>query len=118
MLIYSLDAWISGSARNFSENNDRIADANQVLDAHGVPIGEPNAAVTGGAADGFRIIRAVNSDAWLVQAHPKHANQIVRPGREIEIIFGAHAVVEHALIVAEPGPGRGALNFPSADRRR
>src|SRR5438105_13014636 len=105
---------ISGQA---SENYDRITDADQVFDANRVPVRQTNAAVTRGAADRLRIIRSVNADAGFVQAHPKHADEIVRSGWEIEIVFGADAVVQHSFIVAKPWPGCGALNFPCADRR-
>src|SRR5438874_1236326 len=106
---------ISGQA---SENYDRVADADQVFDANGVPVGQTNATVTRGAADRLRIIRSVNADAGFVQAHPKHAHEIVRSRWKMEIVFGADTVIQHSFIVPKPGPGCGALNFPSANWRR
>ena len=52
------------------ENEHGIADANQIFHPRGVPVGQANAAVTGGAADCLGIIRTVNTDAGLIQAHP------------------------------------------------
>src|SRR2546421_6888773 len=106
---------ISGQA---SENYDRVADADQVFDANGVPVRQTNAAVACCPADRLRIIRSVNADAGFVQAHPKHADEIVRSRWEIEIVFGADAIIQHSFIVTKPRPGRGALDYPSANRRR
>src|SRR5207302_3177370 len=101
-----------------SENNDGIADADEVFDPRGVPIREANAAVTRGPADRPPPLCAVNADAGFVQAHPNYTDEIVRAGREIVIIFRANSVVEHSFVVAEPWPGRRALNLPGADWRR
>src|SRR5207253_8414305 len=101
-----------------SENDDCIADADEVFDSRGVPVRETNATVTGGAADRLRIICAVNADAGFVQAHPNYTDEIVRARRQIVIIFRANSVVEHSFVVAEPRPGRRALNLPGADWRR
>src|SRR5216684_3209549 len=72
-----------------SENNDRIADADEIFESRGVPVRETNATVTGGAADRLRIIRAVDPDAGFVQAHPNYTDEIVRAGRKIVIILRA-----------------------------
>src|SRR5260370_19370706 len=101
-----------------SENNDRIADADEVFDSRGVPVRETNATVTGGAADRLRIVCAVNADAGFVQTHPNYTDEIVRARREVVIIFRANSVVEHSFVVAEPWPGRPALTFPGANRCR
>src|SRR5438270_2794369 len=101
-----------------SENDYGVAHADEVFDANGVPVSETNATVTCCPADRLRIIRSVNADAGFVQAHPKHADEIVRSGREIKIIFGADAIIQHSFIVAKPWPGCGALNFPGPNRRR
>src|SRR5437588_12955012 len=101
-----------------SKNNYRIADADEVFDPDRVPIGETNTSVTGGAANRFRIVGAVHSDAGFVQAHPNHADQIIRTGRETVIILGANAVIKHYFVVTEPRPGCRALDFPGANRRR
>ena len=121
MSIYSLDAWDRDSARKIfgrSENNDGVADADQVFNPNGVPVREANATVTRSAADRLRIIGAVNADAGFVQTHPKHANQIIRAGGQVVIVFRPDAIVKHALVIAKPGPRRRALNFPGSNRRR
>ncbi len=100
------------------KNDHGIADAYEIFHASGVPVGQTNTAVACGAADRLRIVRAVNADARLVQAHPENADEIVRAGREIVVILGAHAVVEHPFVVTKPWPDRRAQNFPCADRRR
>src|SRR5881398_3572416 len=94
-----------------SENDDGIADADQVFDAGGIPVGQTNASVAGSATDRLRIIGSVNADAGFVQAHPDDADKIVGTWREIIIIFRADSVVEHPFIVAKPRPGRRALNL-------
>ena len=100
------------------ENDDGVAFADEVFHAGGVPVGEANAAVAGGAADGLRIVRAVNADAGFVQAHPENADEIVRAGREIIEIFRAHAVVRACLRRNETmARWSHAENFPCADRR-
>src|SRR2546425_7927103 len=101
-----------------SENDHCIADADEVFDSRGVPIREANAAVTGGSTNRLRIVCAMNADAGFVQAHPNYTDEIVRAGRKIVIIFRANSVVEHSFVVAEPWPGRRALNLPGPDWRR
>src|ERR1041385_2221615 len=86
------------------ENDHGIAYGNDVLHSRGVPVGQSNAAMAGGPTDCFRIVGPVNADTWLVQAHPKDTDQIVRARREIEIFFSANAVIEHPFVVAKPGP--------------
>ena len=48
------------------KNDYGIPRAHEVFHACGVPVGEANTAVAGSAANCLRIIRAVNTDAWLV----------------------------------------------------
>src|SRR6266704_2779200 len=76
-----------------SENDYGIACADEVLDARGVPVRKSNATVTCGAANCFGIVRAVNADARFVQAHPEHADEVVRAGWKIVVVLGSHAVV-------------------------
>src|SRR5262245_19331230 len=71
-----------------------------------------------GTSDRFRIVCAVYADPGLVQAHPKDADGIVRPWRDIVEIVCPHPMVEHAFIVAEPGQGRYSEDFPDALRSR
>src|SRR6266481_3419902 len=97
-----------------SKNDHRISDAHQVLYSRGVPVCQTNATVTRSAANCLGIIRAVNADARFVQAHPENADQIVRPRREVVVVLGAHAIVEHPFIIAEPWPNTRAENFPYA----
>jgi hypothetical protein len=52
------------------KNDDGIPHAHEVFHARGVPVGEANATVARSAANCLRIIRAVNADSGLVQAHP------------------------------------------------
>src|SRR5256885_6305883 len=99
-----------------SENDDGIADTDQFFDSDSIPVGEPNAAVAGGATDRFRIVGAVHSDSRLVESHPNYADEIVRARWQIEIVFGANAVVQHSFVVAKPRPGRRADYFPGSDR--
>src|SRR5437660_9117745 len=101
-----------------SENDDCIANADEVFHSCGVPIREANATVTGGAADRLRIVCAVNADAGFIQAHPNYTDEIVRARQKVVIIFRANSVVEHSFVVAEPWPGRRALNLPGPDWRR
>ena len=54
----------------------------------------------------------------LIQPGPENADEIVRAGREVEKFVRAHAVVEHSLIMPEPGQGYDADNLPCALRRR
>src|SRR5438309_10049064 len=89
-----------------SENNDRIADADEVFDSRGVPVRETNATVTGGAADRLRSVCAVNAGAGFIQAHPNYTDEIVRARRDIVIICRASSVVAHSFVVAVPWPGR------------
>src|SRR5439155_5144719 len=96
---------------------DGIADADQVFDAGGIPVGQTNASVTRRAADRFGIVGAVHSDSRFVQAHPTHADQIVGAGRQIVVIFAPNTVVKHRFVIAEPRPRRGADYFPGPDRR-
>jgi hypothetical protein len=56
------------------ENEDGVADTDEVFHARGIPVRKANAAVTRGASDCLGIVRAVNPDAGLVQTHPKNAN--------------------------------------------
>ena len=100
------------------ENDNCSPNAHEILHARSVPVGEANASVASSAANCLRIIRAVNTDARLVQAQPQNADEIVRARGEIVIILSSHAVVQHAFIVAEPGPNVCAQDFPCADRRR
>ena len=103
--------------RPYLENDYRVADADEVFDARGVPVGQADAAVAGGAADRLRIVRAVDADTGLVQTYPENAHEIIRPGRKVEVILGAHAVIEHAFVVAKPRHRRHAENLPRANRR-
>src|SRR5919106_5712570 len=73
------------------ENDHCIAHAHEVLHARGVPVGEANATVTRSATNCLGIIRAMNTDTGFIQAYPENADEIVRAGREIVIIFSAHA---------------------------
>ena len=52
------------------ENDYGVARAYELFHARGVPVGEANATVARSAANCLRIIRAVNADSGLVQAHP------------------------------------------------
>src|SRR6266480_2034579 len=101
-----------------SKNNDRVPYAHEVFDARGVPVRQSNAAMTGRAADGLRIVGAVNADAGSVQTDPKNADEIVRTRGNIVIVFRAHSIVEHPFVVAEPWPNVRTQNFPCAHRRR
>src|SRR5438552_17440218 len=101
-----------------SENKNGIPYTYEIFHARSIPVCQANAAVTGCAADGFGIVRAVNSDAGLVQSHPKDANEIVRTRWQVVMVLGAHAVLEHPFIVAEPRPDIGTAHLPAAPRRR
>jgi hypothetical protein len=52
------------------ENNYRIPNTHQFFHARCVPVGEANAAMARSAANGLGIIRAVNTNAGFVLAHP------------------------------------------------
>src|SRR2546423_1345576 len=101
-----------------SENENSIPYTYEVFHARSIPVRQANATMTGGAADCLGIVGAVNADAGLVQTHPKNTNEIVWTWWKIVIVFCAHAVVEHAFIVAEPRPNIRAENLPSAHWRR
>src|SRR5213076_1821247 len=64
-----------GMTKGGSENENSIPYTYEIFHARSIPVRQANAAVTGGAADGFGIVRAVNPDAGLVQTHPKDANE-------------------------------------------
>ncbi len=49
-----------------SKNDYGVADSDQVFDAGCVPVRQANATAAGGAADCFRIVCAMNSNAGLV----------------------------------------------------
>src|SRR5947207_9879515 len=70
--------------------------------------------MTGSAADCLGIVRAVNTDARLVQAHPENTDEIVRAWWKIVIVFRAHTVIEHPFVIAEPRPDVCAENLPRA----
>src|SRR5436305_8271894 len=135
--IQSLDASDRDSARNIlenlrrdapnsarrhalprSENDHGIANSDEIFHSGGVPVCQSDATVTRGATYGLWIIRPVNPNARSVQTHPENADEIVRTGRKIVIILGAHAVIEHTLIITEPRPNRRAEDFPRSDGRR
>src|SRR5437899_6479334 len=107
-----------GMTKGGSENENSIPYTYEVFHARSIPVRQANATMTGGAADCLGIVSAVNADAGLVQTHPKNANEIIRAWRKIVVVFRAHAVVEHAFIVAEPRPNIRAENLPSAHWRR
>ena len=48
-----------------SKNGNDIADGHEFLHPRGVPVCRPDAAVTGSAADRFRLIRSVNANMRL-----------------------------------------------------
>src|SRR6266513_2446929 len=52
------------------KNNYGVPHAHEVFHARGVPVREADATVARSAANCLRIIRAVNTDAGFVQAHP------------------------------------------------
>src|SRR5207247_5359500 len=133
----SLDASDRGSARNIlenlrrdtrnsarrhalprSENDHGTANSDEIFHSGSVPVCQSDATVTRGATYGLWIIRPVNPNAWSVQTHPENADEIVRTGRKIVIILGAHAVIEHPLIIAKPWPNRRAEDFTRYDGRR
>src|SRR5260370_20262383 len=68
------------SAAAESENDNGVANADEVFDARGVPVGQSNTAVTCGPTYGLRIVRSVDTDARFVQAHPENADEVVRTG--------------------------------------
>src|SRR5690348_11142708 len=100
------------------ENNHGVPDTDKVFQSNDVPVGNAYATVTRRAANGFRIVGAVNSDSWFVEAHPNHTDQVVRARWQIIILVAANPIVEHRFVVAKPGPGRGADYLPGSDRRR
>src|SRR4030095_6148706 len=57
--------------RSALENDHRIPDAHQLFDSRSIPVGQTNTAVTRGTADRLGIVRAMNADAGLIQAHPE-----------------------------------------------
>src|SRR4029077_10557900 len=73
--------FVRDDEQEVSENYHSIANAHQVLHARGVPVREANATVTCGTADCLGIVRAMNTNARLVQTHPKNADEVVRAGR-------------------------------------
>src|SRR5213076_2756861 len=107
-----------GMTKGGSENENSIPYTYEIFHARSIPVRQANAAVTGGAADGFGIVRVVNLDAGFFFFKQKTAYEIVRTWWKVVIVFGAHAVVEHAFIVAEPRPDIGTENLPGAHRRR
>src|SRR5450631_54796 len=48
-----------------------------------VPIGETNAAVTGGAANCFRDFGAVDAAAFVIELHPENSHGIVWSGGQL-----------------------------------
>src|SRR5947208_15620193 len=95
-----------------SKNDHGIANSDEILHSGGVPVCQSDATVTRGATYGLWIIRPVNPNARSVQTHPENADEIVRTGRKIVIIIGAHAGIQHALIIAEPWPNHRPEDFP------
>ena len=57
--------WCSSAFRPQLEDGNDIADGHEFLHPRGVPVCSPDAAVTGSAADCFRLIRAVDADMRL-----------------------------------------------------
>src|SRR5882762_8024117 len=95
-----------------SINLDHVSGTDEIFHACGVPVRQPNATVAGGAPDRLWIVRAVNPDARFVESGPENADEIIWTRRKIVILLGADAVVEHAFVVAKPGPDGHAENFP------
>src|ERR1700716_1685579 len=98
-------------------NLDHVPGADEIFHARGVPIGQTNATVAGGAPDRLRIVCSVNADARFVESAPENADEIIWSGRKVVILLGSDAVVEHPFVVAKPGPDGHAENFPGPLRR-
>ena len=97
-----------------SEDDDGIAYANEVFNSRGVPVGQADAAVAGGATDGFGIVGAVDANTGLVDPYPKETYQIVRPRGKVVVIVSPNTVVQHPFIVTEPWPDGCPQYFPRA----
>src|SRR5215212_3253678 len=50
-----------------SEDDDSVTDADKLLDPGCVPVSQTDATVTGGSADCFGIVSAMDADTWLIQ---------------------------------------------------
>ena len=96
---------------------DRRARRHHLAELDRVPVRQPDAPVARRAADRFRVVRAVQADAALVQPHPHHAHGAVRTGRQVDEIVAAHAVFEHAFVVAEIRHAGHVLDLPGAGGR-
>jgi hypothetical protein len=99
------------------EDGDYVADGHKFLHPRGVPVCSSDTAVTGSAANCFRLIRAVDADMRLAQRHPQNAHWIIRTGRQNECGIALNSVIQNAFIVAKDRQDRDAVNFPYADRR-
>jgi len=49
----------------YSKNGNNVANGDEFLHPRRVPVGRPDAAVTGSAADGLRLISAMDANMWL-----------------------------------------------------
>src|SRR5438046_9288276 len=67
-----------GMTKGRSENKNGIPYTYEIFHASRIPVCQANAAVTVCAAAGFAIVRGVNSDAGLVQTHPRHTPESLR----------------------------------------
>src|SRR4051812_35560594 len=69
--------------------------------AHHVPIGEPEAAVALGMADGRRLIGAMDAVMLLGEVEPGDADRTVRPRRELVLGLFVADVPEQVGLVVE-----------------
>src|SRR5579875_683617 len=79
-----------------------------------VPIGQADAAVTGGLADLGRIGRAVNAIVRSVQGDPHHPNRTVRARFDMQLAVAARTPVQLLRVVYVVGVPRDAVDFVRA----
>src|SRR5438094_10415223 len=72
-----------GMTKGRSENKNGIHYTYEIFHARSIPVCQAHAAVTGCAADGIGIVRAVLSDAARVYSHHRYDNDNVEHSRQV-----------------------------------
>ena len=98
-------------------NRDLVAWLYFRRQADDVPIRQANAAVASCAADGIRLVGAVDADAFFVEGDPHHAHGITRSRRKQMKIAAPRPMLEHLLVITEGRHFCDASHFPFANWR-
>ena len=87
-------------------------------DPRGIPIGQPNTAMTSRTANGIRARRPMDPNAPLAQSDPGDSDRVPWSGWNIVKVLASFTMIQHGLVPTEPGHRSDSDNFPGPDRRR